>query len=119
MESKNCVKCGRLIEYRKKWANCWAEVKYCSEKCKKIKITTDDVSYEQKILEILKQRLPASSICPSEVLPAEEKKDKSKMEQVRQAARRLVHQNKIIITQKNQVVDPSDFKGPIRLKLKR
>lgn len=88
-------------------------------KSEKTKLHSDDFVYEQKILELLSKRSFDSSICPSEVLPAEEKKDKIKMELVREAARRLVHQNKIIITQKNQIVEPSDFKGPIRLKLKR
>ncbi len=118
MQSKNCAKCGRLFEYRKKWANNWSEVKYCSEKCKRSKLTSADTRYEEKILELLYIRSSSSSICPSEVLPVEHKKDKHKMEQVREAARRLVHQNKIVITQKNQIIDPSDFKGPIRLNLK-
>lgn len=118
MESKNCIKCGRQIEYRKKWAKNWNEVKYCSDSCRRDKLTSDDQYFENKILELLSQRSKTSSICPSEVLSDNEKKDKDRMEQVRQAARRLVHQGKIIITQKNQIVDPSDFKGPIRLKLK-
>lgn len=118
MKTKNCAKCGREIEYRKKWAKNWDEVKYCSEQRKKNKITSEEALFENKILELLHQRAATSSICPSEVLPHEEKTNKQKMEQVRQAARRLVHKNKIVITQKNQIVDPSEFKGPIRLKLK-
>lgn len=119
METKNCAKCGRLIEYRKKWAKNWNEVKYCSEQCKRAKVSPTDLQYEEKILELLSRRPASSTICPSEVLATDEKSSKEKMEQVRQAARRLVHQGKIAITQKNQVVDPSEFKGPIRLKLKR
>ena len=118
MNSKNCVKCGRIIEYRKKWEKNWSDIKYCSDQCRKSKLTAEDLSYEAKILQLLSERSSSSTICPSEVLPAEDKKNKQLMEDVRQAARRLVHKNKIIITQKNQIVDPSDFKGPIRLKLK-
>lgn len=118
MKSKNCAKCGRQIEYRKKWAKHWDEVKYCSDFCKRGKLNSDDQYFEDKILELLSQRAKTSSICPSEVLPDEEKKNKVRMEQVRQAARRLVHNGQIVITQKNQIVDPSEFKGPIRLKLK-
>lgn len=119
MISKICAKCGRIIEYRKKWAKNWNEVKYCSDQCKKKKLTESDSTYEEKILELLSQRSLNSTICPSEVLPDVEKQNKQLMEDVRQAARRLVHKNKIVIMQKNQIVDPSEFKGPIRLKLKQ
>lgn len=118
METKNCTKCGRKIEYRKKWAKNWSEVKYCSDYCRSDKLNPDDLYIEEKILQLLSQRAKTSSICPSEVLPDEEKQNKDRMQQVRLAARRLVHKGKILITQKNQIVDPSDFKGPIRLKLK-
>jgi Protein of unknown function (DUF3253) len=40
------------------------------------------------------------------------------MEPARAVARRLVTQGQIVITQHNQVVDPSTAKGPIRLKLR-
>jgi hypothetical protein len=72
--------------------------------------------YEDDILRLLEQRGADKTICPSEVLPESEKQNSLKMEEVRQAARRLVVQGKIVITQKGQVVDPSTAKGPIRLK---
>ena len=118
MDSKNCSKCGRTIEYRKKWQKSWSEIKYCSDKCRNSKTKQLDHDFEEKILNLLSTRARDSSICPSEILPTEEKQNKEPMELVRQAARRLVHQNKLVITQKSQIVDPSNFKGPIRLKLK-
>lgn len=118
MKSKNCSKCGRIIEYRKKWEKNWDDVKYCSDKCRKNKNSDAGLLFEEKIPKLLSERAATSTICPSEVLPAADKKNNLLMEEVRQAARRLVHKNKIVITQKNQIVDPSDFKGPIRLKLK-
>lgn len=69
-------------------------------------------------MKLLTARGRTKSICPSEILPTLEKSDKMLMEQVRCAARRLVHKGKVFITQKNKIVDPSSFKGPIRLKLK-
>ncbi|MFN3680142.1 DUF2256 domain-containing protein [Thermosynechococcus sp.] len=33
--SKICVVCGRPFQWRKKWADCWEEVKYCSERCRR------------------------------------------------------------------------------------
>lgn len=76
------------------------------------------LDFRGAILELLRQRGPEKTICPSEVLPPELKKDKVMMEQVREVARLLVAENKIEITQSGKVVDPSSFKGPIRLKLK-
>ncbi|WJI25011.1 DUF2256 domain-containing protein [Thermosynechococcus sp. B0] len=35
LPSKICLVCGRLFQWRKKWANCWPEVKYCSERCRR------------------------------------------------------------------------------------
>jgi hypothetical protein len=113
--SKNCKICGRTIEWRAKWAKNWTEVEYCGEKCRRNKQTLQ-MNFETKILELLNQRSRASSICPSEVLPAELKSDAQQMELVRQAARRLALQNKIVILQKGQKVEASDFRGPIRLK---
>jgi hypothetical protein len=32
---KVCPVCGLSFTWRKKWANCWDEVKYCSERCRR------------------------------------------------------------------------------------
>jgi hypothetical protein len=37
LPTKICVTCGLPFEYRKKWRNNWAEVKYCGEKCQRNK----------------------------------------------------------------------------------
>ena len=34
---KYCKNCKKIMTWRKKWANNWDEVKYCSQKCKKQK----------------------------------------------------------------------------------
>jgi hypothetical protein len=31
---KLCVRCGRPFTWRRKWARDWAEVRYCSDKCR-------------------------------------------------------------------------------------
>jgi len=71
--------------------------------------------YKYLILSLLEKRSLGRSICPSEVLVGEFKKDKILMEQVRKCAIELAHAGVIVITQKGQVVDPDNFKGPIRL----
>ncbi|MBT9392869.1 DUF2256 domain-containing protein [Hymenobacter sp. NST-14] len=35
LPTKICLTCGRPFEYRKKWRNCWDEVKYCGQKCQR------------------------------------------------------------------------------------
>ncbi|MGL5081939.1 MAG: DUF2256 domain-containing protein [Microcoleaceae cyanobacterium] len=32
---KVCIVCGRPFTWRKKWAACWEDVKYCSERCRR------------------------------------------------------------------------------------
>ncbi|MBL6712386.1 MAG: DUF2256 domain-containing protein [Pirellulales bacterium] len=34
LPSKVCATCGRPFTWRKKWASCWDQVKYCSQACK-------------------------------------------------------------------------------------
>ncbi|MCM1983378.1 DUF2256 domain-containing protein [Lyngbya confervoides] len=35
LPEKQCQVCGRPFSWRKKWADCWEEVKYCSERCRR------------------------------------------------------------------------------------
>jgi len=37
LPSKPCAVCGRAMSWRKAWAKNWAEVRYCSEACRKRK----------------------------------------------------------------------------------
>lgn len=114
-ETKLCSSCGRTIEYRKKWEKNWPEVKFCSDECRRNKNKFD---YREAILDLLNKRGPLKTICPSEILPPELKQDKVMMEHVRRSARLLAAEDKIEITQSGKAVDPTSFKGPIRLKLK-
>ena len=82
-----------------------------------MKLTDKNISDE--ILEMLLRRDPGKTICPSEVarkLFPENWRDE--MEHVRAVAKELVKNGKIVITQAGQEVDPDDFKGAIRLRLK-
>jgi hypothetical protein len=118
-QSKICLACGRSFEWRKKWAKNWNEVKWCSDACR-AKRPKLGLELESTILALLASRSFDSSICPSEVarsLQSETWRDL--MEPVRQAARRLVAQGRIDITQGGQVVDATLAKGAIRLRLRR
>lgn len=35
LPSKPCAACGREMTWRKRWARNWAQVKYCSEACRR------------------------------------------------------------------------------------
>jgi hypothetical protein len=119
-KSKPCEVCGRTIEWRKKWERSWESVKYCSDRCRaqKAEVKKAGAKYEATILEILQSRAQGLTMCPSEVLTNPNKQNPELMERVREAARRLVAQGKIEILQRGRVVDPSSFRGPIRLRLK-
>jgi len=119
-ESKTCAACGRTIEWRKKWARDWDDVKYCSAACRRRGVTPQDVDLERRVLEMLAARARTSTICPSDVARAVAPDDwRPLMEPVRRAARRLVDRGEVEITQKGSVVDPSTAKGPIRIRLPR
>ncbi|MFF7064982.1 DUF2256 domain-containing protein [Pseudomonas sp. NPDC008258] len=35
LPSKVCAACGLPFSWRKRWANCWEHVRYCSERCRR------------------------------------------------------------------------------------
>lgn len=72
--------------------------------------------YRQAVLDALEGR---SNICPSEVARGLAGDWRPLMEPVRQAARALVAEGLVEITQGGHPVDPENFKGPIRLRRKK
>jgi hypothetical protein len=116
-EPKTCASCGRRIEWRKKWERDWDQVRYCSAACRRRGVTRTDAELEAAIVDLLGQRKGGSTICPSE---AARKVDpdgwRELMEPARRAARRLVADGTVVITQGGRVVDPSTAKGPIRVR---
>ena len=122
-KTKNCQTCGRSFSWRKKWEKDWDVVKYCSDACRGHKPGAADSALEAAILTLLAERGRDKTICPSEAAKLVGGKNErvdweGLMEPARAAARRLVAQGKIVITQGGHVVDGSTAKGPIRLKLK-
>ena len=115
---KTCASCGRRIEWRKKWADNWDEVRYCSDACRRRKVTRDDAALEQTILDLLAKRAGGATICPSDAARTAHPDDwREWMEPARRAARRLVAAGTVTITQGGTPVDPSTAKGPIRIRL--
>jgi hypothetical protein len=69
------------------------------------------------ILELLKQRGPGKTICPSDAARALAGRDfRPLMDAARAAAAELVADGEIEITQRGQVVDIAHARGPVRLR---
>lgn len=121
-EAKVCDACGRRIEWRRRWAADWDQVRWCSQACRRRKVQPQDVALEAAILDLLSTRSAGATICPSEaarLVAAEAGGDepwRDLMEPARRAARRLVARGLVEITQRGRVVDPSTAKGPIRIR---
>lgn len=116
-DSKICERCGRAFEWRRKWKDAWESIRYCSDACRRARIQPHDHALEASIIGLLTKRAHDSSICPSEAAREVFLGDwMPHMEAARQAARRLAAKDQIEITQGGMVVDPSNAKGPIRLR---
>ncbi|WP_263367992.1 DUF2256 and DUF3253 domain-containing protein [Edaphobacter bradus] len=128
-KEKLCKTCKRPFHWTEQNARDWDILKYCSEACSGYHPGEKDAALEAAILELLAERDPGKTICPSEAakLVAGNAREKSHsarrdweslVEPARAAARRLVAQGRILITQHNRPVDPATTKGPIRLRLR-
>jgi hypothetical protein len=108
------------MTWRAKWARNWEQIKYCSDACRRSRISAVDVRLEQAIRGLLNTRSRDASICPSEAARLVGGEQwRTLMEPARMAARRLVLQEEVEITQGGRVVDPSRAKGPIRIRRRR
>jgi hypothetical protein len=125
-ETKACKVCGRTITWRKKWERSWAEIRYCSDACRRRAHSQSskqiDTALEAAILALLAERGRGKTICPSEaarrVAPDDTQESwQPLMETARAAARRLHAAGRLRILQGGHPVDPSHARGPIRLQL--
>jgi len=48
LPEKICVVCGRPFAWRKKWADDWENVKYCSKRCRNRKQSADELRPTRK-----------------------------------------------------------------------
>jgi hypothetical protein len=111
-----CESCGRRIEWRRKWARDWDNVRYCSDRCRRDRPGDLDRRLESEIRSLLEARARGATICPSEAARVVSDEWWPLMERARSAARRLVVSGEIEVLQGGRVVDPSTAKGPIRLR---
>ncbi len=117
---KPCQVCGRPITWRKKWQRDWDNVKFCGDACRRRKSSDIDAKLEAAILGLLARRKAGDTICPSEAARLIGGDHwRPLMEPARCAARRLAGRGAVQVTQGGRVVDPSNFRGPIRLRIAR
>ncbi|MDE3103984.1 MAG: DUF3253 domain-containing protein [Acidobacteriota bacterium] len=133
-KEKLCKACGRAFSWTPQQARDWDVTLYCSQSCRNQHGTATEAELEAAILELLAERNSDGghdkTICPSEAARlvggrarrgAERQPAtawQALMEPARAAARRLVAQGRIVLTQHGQPVDPAAARGPIRLRLR-
>lgn len=116
-QTKTCASCGRTMTWRRSWERNWTEVKYCSDACRRRKVRPVDTVLEAAIVDLLGQRAGGATICPSEAARHVDPDGwRDLMEPARRAARRLVAEGRVVVVQRGRVVDPSNAKGPIRIR---
>jgi hypothetical protein len=80
----------------------------------------DEAAARRAILELLAERGPEKTICPSDAARAlAGERFRAQMETVRDAARDLVAEGRIEVTQRGEVVELDAAKGPVRLRTAR
>lgn len=116
--TKACASCGRVMHWRKSWERNWDEVRYCSDACGRRRVNEQDRALEAAIVHLLDKRSSDGTICPSEAarLVAAGDDWRALMEPARRAARRLVAEGVVVITQGGRIVEPSTARGPIRIR---
>ena len=108
---KTCARCGRRFSWRKKWERDWDDVLYCSASCRRQKVGASDRAREERIMSALEAM--TSNQLPLHDLAA----DTDEVEPLRQAARRLAVEGRILILQKGRPVEPRDIHGPVDVAL--
>jgi hypothetical protein len=112
-----CARCGRRMEARAAWTRRGAAPKYCSEACRAARLDATDAALESALRALAAARTGGATFCPSEAARAVDPVGwEGRMEQTRQAARRLIARGELEMLQRGAVVDPSTARGPVRLR---
>lgn len=115
-EDKTCASCGRRIEWRSKWAKSWDDVRYCSDACRKRKLTSVDVRLEE-LLRALVRKSGRPGVDPDDAARCVDPQAWQALhEPARRAARRLVAAGVAVMVQNGRVVDPSTARGAVRVR---
>jgi len=114
---KNCSSCGRSFTWRKSFAKNWEDVKYCSNACRKRKLSKIDQQIENSILELLEAETYSNPLSTDQIADfLDFGNDKNLLESIKRAARRLEMKSFVIITQDGKRVDSSTAKGHLQIR---
>ncbi|MEM1309867.1 MAG: DUF3253 domain-containing protein [Cyanobacteria bacterium P01_H01_bin.153] len=81
-------------------------------------MTISDQTVQACLLQLVKERGPAKTVCASEVARSLRADNwRSLMPQVRAVGATLAQAGKIVVTQKGEAVNPTEAQGPIRYRL--
>ncbi|MBT5498256.1 MAG: DUF2256 domain-containing protein [Alphaproteobacteria bacterium] len=47
--TKVCPTCGRPFSWRRRWAECWDAVKFCSERCRRNRNLNKETNHENHV----------------------------------------------------------------------
>ena len=94
----------------------WDDVRYCSEACRRRKLTSVDVRLEE-LLRALLERAGRTGVDPDAAARCVDPQAAAELrEPARRAARRLVAAGVAEMVQGGRVVDPSTARGPVLLR---
>tara|TARA_B100000427_G_scaffold176114_1_gene146527 strand:- start:143 stop:523 length:381 start_codon:yes stop_codon:yes gene_type:complete len=114
---KSCSSCGRSFTWRKSFAKNWDAVKYCSNACRKRKLSKIDQQIENSIFELLETQTYPTPLTTSQIADLLDfGDDKNLLESIKRAARRLEAKSFVIITQDGKRVDSSKAKGHLQIR---
>jgi hypothetical protein len=120
--SKSCLRCGRLITWRKKWAKDWENVRYCSRSCR-AGSTRADGALDDCVLAFLaaqpRQQVESMTSIDDHVVSAGLTTAASVREKVRRSVRRLSARGLVTMRQGGRVVEGSTTKGDFAVELRR
>lgn len=98
------------MTWRKSWERNFEQVKYCSDSCRRSRLTDADRTLEGDLLAALHRLRRGAVIDPDEMVSGER-------EAVRRAVRRLAARGEVEVVQSGRVVDPSHARGPFGVRL--
>lgn len=118
-ESKTCAACGRPFSWRRKWAEHWSEVKFCSRRCRGLKVRRVDREIETLLLTALRSESSPASIDPAKTIRAQ-RSDlpdvQSSIERIHRAVRRLAERGDIELILHNRLISPGELRAGVRIR---
>lgn len=114
-----CDRRGRSFSWRRKWARDWANVRYCSNRCRRHGLTDHDAVIEERILDRFADRTKQPTTYQGEIARAIPPEDwPNQVERVREAGRRLVSAGRIEMLQDGRPVDLDRARRTLCLRLR-